>query len=184
MENESTSSLDAIVAGYLRDIAAQTRGSYRTRRASKLGTALVNILRLIPETAGEQTIASYLERAQLRTKVAQKYLSRKPGADERANLLLSLLERDAFKIMLQLDEMEALEAILRVRRCARCSSWFWSRVDSQRYCSSDCRTRHYQQSPEGRKYKREWARNAYWRDKERDRRVRKFISVSGHAAHR
>jgi hypothetical protein len=164
---------DRIAASYLREVAAQTRGSYRIKSANAHGSGLVRLLSLMGGTAAEQSIGGYLARAQQRVRFASQHPRRNLSRDERVALVGLLLERFAFEEVLKLDQMEALRAIDRVRRCDRCGAWFWGRVMSQRYCSGDCRARHYHASPEGKKYKRDWARKDYQRNKKRDEEARR-----------
>jgi hypothetical protein len=163
---------------YVRDVAAQTRGSFRMKRANMLGLALVQILKLMPGTQAEQSIAGYIERARLRLKTALDDPRDELGIDECQLIATLLLERIAFDDLLKLDQMESTGAINRVGRCLRCQSWFWGRVANQRYCSASCRVRHYQASPEGKRYKREWARADYERTKKRDERVRQLAQIA------
>ena len=153
--------LDNIAKKYLNEVAGQTSGSHRIKRANALGSSVAPLLNLMAGTLAERSLVGYIERAQLRTKLATKKPHQDFVRDERVYLAALLVERLVFAKLLKLDEMEAISAIDRLRRCARCESWFWSRVRNQRYCSEGCRVRHYQASPEGRKYKREWARKDY-----------------------
>jgi len=164
---------DRTARAYLREIAAQTRGSYRVKSANIHGSGLVRLLRLMGGTAAEESISSYLARARQRVRLATQRPRRDFSRAERVTLVALLLERLALEEVLKLDKMEALRAIDRVRRCDRCGTWLWARVMSQRYCSGDCRVRHYHSSPAGRKYKREWARKDYQRNKERDEEARR-----------
>jgi hypothetical protein len=152
---------------YVAEVAAQTKGSHRVKRANDLGLQLATTLNMVAGTPAEHSTAAYLARAQLRANLARKCLSDDTTADERVSMLLLLFERLALENVLELDKMEALGAIHRIRRCARCTGWFWSRVKVQRYCSRRCRLRHYHTSERGKKYKREWARRAYHEKKER-----------------
>jgi hypothetical protein len=166
-----------IAKDYLRGVASQTRGSFRMKRANMLGLALVQILKLMPGTQAEQSIAGYIDRARLRLKAALDDPD-ELGIDECQLIATLLLERVAFDNLLKLDQMESTDAINRVGRCRRCQSWFWGRVANQRYCSASCRVRHYQASPEGKRYKREWARTDYVRTKRRDERVRQLAQAA------
>jgi hypothetical protein len=171
-KDEKEDFFDSVAAQYLGDIAAQTKGSYRVRSANAHGSSLVRLLRLMRGTAAEQSISGYLARAQQRVQLASQHTAWSLRRDERVALVTLLLERLAFEEVLKLDRMEALGAIDRVRRCDHCGSWFWGRVRNQRYCSGGCRVRHYHASPAGRKYKREWARKDYQRNKKRDEEAR------------
>jgi hypothetical protein len=161
-----------IATEYLDEIAAQTRGSYRVKKANERGARLVSFLNIMAGTSAEQSISGYIARARVRLELAGKCGRQDHGQGDRVRVAALLLERLAFDDLLKLDQMEALGAIQRVRRCARCESWFWSRVDSQRYCSERCRVRHYQTSPDGKRYKRHWARKNYRRNKRRDEEAR------------
>jgi hypothetical protein len=156
---------DKMARTYRKDLAAQTRGSYRIKSANKDGPRLVKHLNTMRGAEAEQAMAVYIARAQLRVKLATKHPRKDLALEERVFLAFLLFEREAFDLVSRLDRLDAIAAISRVRRCARCGSWFWGRVKKQRYCSERCRVRHYQGSPEGRKYKRECARKYYWRDK-------------------
>jgi hypothetical protein len=171
-KGEKKDFFDSMAAEYLRDIGTQTKGSYRVKSANAHGSSLVRLLKLMGGTAGEQSIAGYLARAQSRVRLASQDAAWELRRDERVALVTLLLERLAFEEVLKLDRLEALGAINRVRRCDRCRSWFWGRVKSQRYCSGHCRVRHYHASPAGRKYKREWARKDYRRNKRRNEEAR------------
>lgn len=160
--------LDHIALKYLDAIRSQSRGSFRVKRATRLGTALAEQMPLLMGTPAEELIAGYLLRAQQRTRLATKCALAPSTRAERLSLLDSFFEREALEMVLQLDKLDALEPILRVRRCACCGSWVWSRVAAQKYCSSACRAKHYQTSPQGKQYKRDWARLAYKRNKERE----------------
>jgi hypothetical protein len=173
--------LDHIGNQYLREVAGQTRGSHRIKRANTLGSSVVPLINLMAGTISERSVVGYIERAQLRTKLAIKKPRRDFVRGERIYLADLLLERLVLDKVLKLDEMESLEAINRLRRCARCGSWFWSRVMNQRYCSEDCRVRHYHASPAGKKYKREWARKDYQHRKQRDEAVRQLALNSIHS---
>jgi len=162
-----------MAASYLREIAAQTKGSYRSKSANAHGSELVRLLRLMGGTVAEQSVAGYLARAQQRVHLATRRPRRSFSRNERAALVALLLERLAFEEALKLDRMEALRAINRVRQCDRCGTWFWGRVMNQRYCSGNCRVRHYHASPAGKKYKREWARKDYQRNRKRDEEARR-----------
>lgn len=153
---------------YLTGISSQTRGSHRVKRANKHGLLLVRILKMMTGTEAERTIVEYLERAQLRLKLAMEKPANKFSREDRVALVGLLSERVAFENMLELDQMESIQAISRVGRCRSCNAWFWSRVKGQRYCKERCRVRHYQASPDGKKYKREWARREYQRIKKID----------------
>src|SRR5579859_3387733 len=148
--------VDGIAKAYLAEVAVQTRGSYRVKSANAHGSELVRLLRFMKGTAAEQSIGGYLTRAQQRVRLATQHPRRKLSREGRVAIVSLILERLAFEEVLKLDRMEALRAIDRVRRCDRCGSWFWGRVMSQRYCTGNCRIRHYHASPAGRKYKREW----------------------------
>jgi hypothetical protein len=163
--------LSKMLRDYLREVKAQTRGSHRTKRANKHGLSLVFFLNALAGTSASQSIAGCLGRAQLRLRLVGLHKRRRLHHAERLFLIASLLERSALHDLLELDHMEALGATNRVRQCRDCSSWFWSRVRSQRYCSEKCRVRHFRASPEGKRYKREWARRDYERIKERDKRL-------------
>lgn len=170
--------LDDIAETYLRDIATQTKGSYRVKSANAAGLRLVGYLRLMRGTAAEQCVSNYLTRAQKRVRLAMRSLRRDLSHEERAAVVVLLLERLAFEEILKLDRMEALRAVNRVRRCDRCGTWFWGRVKNQHYCSAVCRVRHYHSSPAGRKYKREWARKDYQRNRQRDHEARRLATSS------
>jgi len=166
-----------IIDLYLKDVASQTRGSYRIKSANKHGLFLAQLLKALKNTAAEQAIAGYIERAKMRLRMATKG-GGKLQDDERALLFVCLTERSAFDTLLKLDQYDALGSIFRISQCPRCSSWFWGRVKSQRYCSEKCRVYHFQSSPEGKKYKREWARNEYQRNKRRDAEARQLARKS------
>jgi hypothetical protein len=166
-----------LIGEYLKDLTAQTRGSHRVKSANRHGTFLARLLNIMSRTVAEQAIAGYIERAQIRLRIATQQTGEIQD-DVRALLFICLTERLAFDTLLKLDQYDALGSINRICRCARCTSWFWARVKGQRYCSEGCRVRHYQSSPEGKKYKREWARNEYQRNKRRDDEARHFSRKS------
>jgi len=165
-----------LAEAYVQDVRSQTRGSHRVKSANKYGQLLVKSLNLLRRTVMEDALSGYIERAQLRTRIGNKH-ARVTTEPEKALLPLLLFERFAFENLLKLDHLEALEALSRVRRCARCSCWFWSRVGAQRYCSGKCRALHYQSSAPGKSYKREWARQAYQRNKAFDELARKWAKM-------
>jgi hypothetical protein len=168
-----------IAQDYVKEVAAQTRGSYRAKRANKLGKQLMIYLKMIAGTPGEQSIVGYVERAQTRLLLAKKCQRKDSNQDDRGVMVFLLFERLALETLLELDKMEALGAIHRVRRCARCKSWLWGRVKNQRYCTEKCRVRHYHTSGDGKRYKREWARKAYHAEKRRiEEEKRQFVKRS------
>jgi hypothetical protein len=173
VHKEKKDIFDRIASEYLDKVAGQTRGSYRVRSANVHGSQLVHLLRLMPGTAAEQSIVGYLVRARQRTKLATKRPRKDFSRDQRLAIVALLLDRLAFEEILKLDRMEALDAIARVSRCAHCRSWFWGRIKAQRYCSEGCRVRHYHASPEGKKYKRDWARKDYQLNKKRNEEARR-----------
>ena len=170
--------LDRIAEEYIRDITTQTRGSHRIKRANRHGSRAVARLKILVGTAAEHAIIGYLERARLRAELADKYQRRIASRDERSSLILFVLERLVLEDILELDKMGALGAIQRVRRCIHCMSWVWCRVKNQRYCSERCRVRHYHGSAEGKRYKREWARKAYKRDRIRNAEALRIATKS------
>lgn len=172
------SPFDKIASAYRKDLAAQTRGSYRIKSANKDGALLVKHLNMMRGAEVEQAIAVYIARAQLRVELATKYPRKGLALDERVLLAFLLFEREALDLVSRLDRLDAIAAISRVRRCARCQFWFWSRVKNQHYCSEKCRVRHYQASPEGKKYKRECARRYYRRDKRLNEEALKLVMKS------
>src|SRR5271156_3190290 len=113
---------------YMDDVAAQTRGSYRTKRANRLGRELMLVLNMAAGTPGEQSIAGYIERAQLRLNLLNKCKRDSSSLENRSPMASLLFERLALEAVLELDKMEALGAIHRIRRCARCKLWLWGRV--------------------------------------------------------
>jgi len=162
---------------YLKDVANQTRGSHRAKSANRHGTFLAQLLNILKNTLAAQAIAGYIERAQMRLQMASQ-TTPKLDAGERALLFICITERTAFDTLLKLDQYDALGGINRISQCVRCKTWFWARVRGQRYCSEKCRVRHYQSSPEGKKYKREWARNDYQLNKRRDAEARQSARKS------
>jgi hypothetical protein len=167
--------LDKMANTYVRNVEAQTRGSYRMKKANSYGASLAGLLRILAGTAAERTLADYIARAQVRLEIAFGCKSSKPCAKERAALAFLLFEREAFESLMKLDQLDSIRALDRVRRCLRCNLWFWGRVGTQRYCSRKCRMRHFQASNEGRRYKREWARKDYQRNKRRDEEALTFV---------
>ena len=168
-----------IAKDYIQGVASQTRGSHRAKRANRLGRQLMTYLNIIAGTQGEHSIAGYVERAQARLTLAKKCQRGDSNRRDRVFMVSLLFERLAFETVLDLDKMEALGAIHRIRRCARCKSWLWSRVKNQRYCSEKCRRRHHHTSGDGKRYKREWARKAYHAEKRRiEEERRQFVKRS------
>lgn len=170
--------LDRQGMAYLQGIRGQTRGSHRVKRSNQLGLRLAESLKVLRGRPSEQLLEAYIEMAQRRTELAAQCLREGSTRDERIALIFSVLAREALSAALSLDEMESLQAILRIRRCPSCSSWFWGRVPGQRYCGRVCRMRHYRRSPEGKRYKREWARANYALNKKRDEAMRRATSKS------
>ena len=164
--------LDELLArlgrSYFSEVGKQTRGSHRVKRSNKHGSSLVGFLNALSGTPAATSIAGYLTRAKQRLRLVDLHRRRKLSSDEYLMVVFSVIERSAIDDLLQLDEMEALHAINRVKQCDQCNTWIWARVKNQRYCSKTCRMRHFQTSPKGKKYKREWARKNYKRTKERD----------------
>jgi hypothetical protein len=169
--------LDEVAKGYLAQIATQTRGSYRVKRANALGAELTKLLKLIGNGPANQNIADYIERAQSRVDFATRCRSGHASQGERNSMVLLYFERRVLEIVLELDKMEAIGAIYRVRRCGFCKSWLWGRVKNQRYCSEKCRVRHFHLSVDGKKYKREWARKAYHASKRRSKEEARQFAI-------
>lgn len=168
------SASDRLLNEYATSVAAKTDGSYRIRRANREGINAARLLGKIVGTPAEEFIVGYLDRARQRLVMAKKHARKKLNEDERADLVSLLLEHEALSTLLNLDQMHTLRA-LRLRRCLRCESWFWGRVEAQRYCSENCRVRHYQTSADGKKYKREWARKNYQRNKILDEQALRYV---------
>jgi hypothetical protein len=173
-----TEQFDNLAKEYVDGVTSQTRGSHRTKRANEHGIRLVMYLKMIVGTAGEESIAGYLERAQMRLNLVSRCQRKESSQDDHVSMALLLFERLALESVLELDKMEALNAIGRVRRCPRCKLWLWCAVKNQRYCSEKCRVSHYHTSVEGKRYKREWARKAYKRNKALDEEAKRIAASS------
>lgn len=65
----------------------------------------------------------------------------------------------AYKVILAMGMGDSLD---KLARCVQCrESWFWRWRTDSRFCSSKCRQRHYESSPEGKEWRRKANRRAY-----------------------
>jgi hypothetical protein len=71
------------------------------------------------------------------------------------------------KGIMELDDAGALRMILdlarggflsRLRRCSRCHKWLYAKFRHQNFCSTECQQKHYKDSPEWRKKRRDYMR--------------------------
>lgn len=67
----------------------------------------------------------------------------------------------------------------RIRRCAECRRWiFAAKRNTQKWCGSVCRQRHYDRDPETRAKKLEAMRKRYALEKERDRKRKAAVGYT------
>jgi hypothetical protein len=46
----------------------------------------------------------------------------------------------------------------RIRRCSKCSKWFYARFRHKKFCSANCQQSHYRSSEEWKAHRRRWMR--------------------------
>jgi hypothetical protein len=63
-----------------------------------------------------------------------------------------------FRWVVQLIEQGA---ILKIRKCKQCSSWFFAHFSHQGFCKSSCRIKHFSGTEEFKKNRREYMRKYY-----------------------
>jgi hypothetical protein len=52
-------------------------------------------------------------------------------------------------------------AILKIRRCKQCTSWFLAHVSHQAFCKTSCRIKHFAGTEEFKEKRRKYMRNYY-----------------------
>jgi hypothetical protein len=105
--------------------------------------------------------------------------------DELGRGVFRLLVRGSSKI--KIDEWDALELttglskeglIDNIRHCDGCGSWLFARFSHERFCTEECRLKHFRSSENFKEQRREYARKLYalkrdgkvrsWKLRERD----------------
>jgi len=52
-------------------------------------------------------------------------------------------------------------AILKIRRCQQCTSWFFAQFSHRTFCQTSCRIKHFAGSDEFKEYRRKYMRKYY-----------------------
>src|SRR5207245_2745463 len=74
---------------------------------------------------------------------------------------ITTAECDAVMRLIKLAEMGAVG---RIKKCQQCGKWFYARFTHQDFCAEECRVKHNAQSERAKEYRRDKAREYYWRD--------------------
>jgi hypothetical protein len=92
-------------------------------------------------------------------------------------------EYEAVRVLL--DLVPYLGNPPRIRRCAECPRWiFAAKRNTNKWCGSVCRQRHYDRDPETKAKKLEAMRKRYATEKERDRKRKISVGFRGKPAKR
>lgn len=81
------------------------------------------------------------------------------GSFDRICGFASANEYYAYRVILSLGMGHSLDRLARCVQCRKC--WFWRWRQDNRFCSTKCRQKHYEASPEGKEWRREANRRAY-----------------------